>query len=154
LRTGLELLGGQALGDLDDLFGGLAGRDAADLRRLGAVCAGAPRNDVGVSLQHRDLLDRDPETLRGDHRERRLVALALRQRAGLDDRLAACRDLDGPELGLADAVGDLYIRADPDAELARGPAFAAAGLLPAQFLVPGLLERQVERPLVVADVVV
>ena len=41
-----------------------------------------------------DLLEREAEPLGGDHGERRLVSLAVRERAGADDRLAVGGDLD------------------------------------------------------------
>ena len=91
-------LGREVLADLDHLLGGLAGGRAADLGRLRAVRAGAAGDGVRVALDHGDLLDRDPEALGRDLRERRLVALALRERAGLDDRLAVGGDLDRAEL--------------------------------------------------------
>ena len=98
--TRLEQLGGQLPGRLDDHAGGLLGRDAADLGRLRAERAGAPLHLVRVSLDDAHRLDGQPEPVGDDHRERRLVPLAVRERAGAEDRLALRRDLDGPELGL------------------------------------------------------
>ena len=49
---------------------------------------------VGVALDDRDLLDREPEPLGRDHREGRLVPLAVRERAGVHDRAAVGGDLD------------------------------------------------------------
>ena len=155
LGAGLELVGRQLPGLVDQRLRGLAGRGAADLGRLGAVGAGAARDGVGVALEHRDLLDRDPEPVGDDLRERRLVALALREGAGADDRLAVGVDLHGAVLGLADPVGDLDVRAEADPELERRAALGGAA--PAH----GAARRSRQcwstrssAPLVVADVVV
>ena len=40
--------------------------------------------DLGVAVQHLDVLERDPEPVRDDLAERRLVALPVRARAGDD----------------------------------------------------------------------
>ena len=88
----------------------LPGRHAADLGRLRAVRAGAARDRVGVALHHGHLVDREAEPVGDDLRERGLVALALGERPGADDRLAVGGDLDRPELLLADPVRDLDVR--------------------------------------------
>ena len=95
-----------------------------------------------------------PEPIGDDHRERRLVPLAVREGARAEDRLALRRDLDGPELGLDEPVRDLDVHADADPERARVALVAPPPLLVAQRLVVRRLEREVERPLVVAAVVV
>ena len=102
-RARLEVVGGEILRLLDDRVGRQPAADAADLRRLRAERPGALRDLVRVALDDRDPLDREPEPLGGDHRERRLVALAVRERARAQDRAAVRRDLDLAELGLADA---------------------------------------------------
>jgi hypothetical protein len=96
---------------------------------------------------------REPESLRRDHRERRLVALAVRVRARAQDRAAVLGDLDLTELRLADRVRDLDVRAEPDPELHPGALGAPTPLLLPELVVPGRAEQEVERPLVVAGVI-
>ena len=82
----------QVRGDLLRLVGELArhhrGGRAADRRRARRVGAEAVRRVVGVALHHLDVGDRDAELVGDDLGERRLVALALRLHAELEDRLA------------------------------------------------------------------
>ncbi len=82
----------QVRGDLLRLVGELArhhrGRRAADGRRARRVGAEAVRRVVGVALDHLDVGHRDAELVGDDLGERRLVALALRLHAELEDRLA------------------------------------------------------------------
>ena len=99
--------------------------------------------------------------MRDDLRERRLVALALRLDAELEDRLPGRMDaqlgrvehLDPEDVVLAararaDDLGEAR-EADPD----QPPFLARPLLLLAQLLVADALERLVERRLVVAGVV-
>ncbi len=81
------------------------------------------------------------------------MALTVGERSCAEDRLALRRDLDIAELGLGEAVRDLDVHADADAECERAARLAPQPLLLAQRLVVGRLEREVERPLVVAAVV-
>ena len=78
------------------------------------------------------------------------MTLAVRERAGAEDRAALRRDLDLAELALGAAVRHLDVGADPDPEPARA---RAARLLGAERLVADGLERAVERPFVIAAVV-
>ena len=82
---GFEPVGGDPAGDVDELGGGGVDRGATDLQRPGAQRAAAGRHDVGVAPHDADRLDRQAGVLGGDHRPRRLVALAVRGRAGVDD---------------------------------------------------------------------
>ena len=91
-----------------------------------------------------------PEPVGDDHRERRLVPLPVRERARAEDRPAVRRDLDVAELRLDEAVRDLDVHADADARARAVALLAAPPLLVAQRLVAGGVEREVERPLVVA----
>ena len=116
LGVGLQRVGGELLGAVDEDLRGLAGGGAADLGRLGAVGAGAARHPVGVAGQHLDLVQVDAGALGHDLGERGLVALAVGEGPGADDRAAVLGDLDGAELALADAVGDLDVDGDADAE--------------------------------------
>jgi hypothetical protein len=61
LGARLELLGGQPLGDLDEVLRGLGRGHPADLGRLRAIRAGAPRDHVGVACDHGDALQRQPQ---------------------------------------------------------------------------------------------
>ena len=64
------------------LAAGHVQRRAADGLRAAAEGADALLHDAGVAVQDRDVLDRHAELI-GEHlRERRLVALAVRRRAG------------------------------------------------------------------------
>ena len=71
---------------LDELDGRLVDRGAALLQRARAHRAVADRREVGVAPDERDLVDRDAGLGAGDHRPRRVVALAVRRRAGVDRR--------------------------------------------------------------------
>ena len=92
LGVGLELVGGELLAALDDLLGGLAGGDAADLGRLRAVGARPARHRIGVALASPVIFSSGrPRRSATIMRERRLVALPVRERAAVDDRLARRR---------------------------------------------------------------
>ena len=66
-----------------DLVGGACRRLAADRERARAVRVEPERTGVGVAVDHLDLLRVDPEPVRDDLREPRLVTLAVRGRAGV-----------------------------------------------------------------------
>src|SRR5262249_58705673 len=138
----LELVGGELLGALHQHLGGLAGGGAADLGGLGSVRPGTAGDNVGVALDDGDLVHGDPDPLGDDLRERRLVTLALGQRAGADDRLTIGGYVHSAELGLVDPVGDLDVRAYADPELEHVAALAALCLLAAQLFVVGGLQQQ------------
>ena len=127
------------------------GRDVARLRRRArsdACCTAAPPvlqrprahraaaggHEVGVAVDDLDVLHRDAGLLGDDHRPRRLVALAVRRRAGVDGR--TCRR-DAPTIracstaGGAPPVISTYTR-DADAELHRVAASPGARLLGAE----------------------
>src|ERR1019366_10681268 len=108
---------------------------------------------VGVAFDHRNLLQLQPQALGDDLGERGLVALTLGKGSGFDDRRAVLGDLHGPELGLGDSVGDLYVHAQADAQVERAALGATLGLRLAQLLVSGGLQRAVQRADVVAAVV-
>src|SRR5262249_58015141 len=134
---------------------------AADRCRAGRVRAEAVRRVVGVALVHGDVLGRDAELLGDDLRERRLVALALRLDAELEDRLARrvnaqlgrVEHLDPEDVVLPARAGadDLRERGEADAE--QFPLIARPLLLLAQHVVADALQRLVERRLVFARVV-
>ena len=77
----------------------------------------------------------------------------MRERARPQHGLSLRCDLDVAELRLDEAVRDLHVDADTDAERPRITGLAAALLLLAQRLVARGLEREVERAPVVARVV-
>ena len=94
LRAHLEIVGRELARRRDDVVGGKPRGGAAELRRLRAVRAGALRDLVGVALENRDRLDGDAEAVRDDLRERRLVALPVREGSGSNRRAAVLGDLD------------------------------------------------------------
>ena len=153
LGIGLKRVGGELLGAIDEDLRRLPGRGASDLGRFGAVGSGAARHPVGVAGQHLDLVQVDAGALGHDLGERGLVALAVGEGAGADEGSAVLGDLDGAELALRDAVGDLDVDGDPDPQQRVGAVGAALLLLAAQFRVAGLLERALQRAPIVADVV-
>ena len=136
-------------------------RGARGRRRPARVRAEPVGRVVGVALLHVDVLGRDPELLGDDLGERRLVALALRLHAELEHRLAGRvhaqlgrvehAQPDDVELLAVAGADDLGERREPDAD--QLALLARLLLLPAQLLVAELLEREVQRALVVAGVV-
>ena len=70
---------------LDQLDGGLVDGRPALLQRARAHRPAADRHEVGVAPHELELVDRDAGLVAGDHRPRRVVALAVRRRAGVDD---------------------------------------------------------------------
>ena len=151
--VGLEQLGGDARGLVDQVGGREEHGVAALLQRARAHGAVALRHEVGVAPDDVDLVHRDAGLLVGEHAPRGDVALAVRRGAGVDDGAAVVEHLDASVLAGADAAGDLDVRADADAQLLHVARRAAAGLLGAQVGVAGGGERLVERGLVVAHVV-
>ena len=67
------------LGLLDHLVDGLDERLTTDHQRARAVGVEALGRDLGVAVQHLDVLERDPEPVGHDLAERRLVALPVRR---------------------------------------------------------------------------
>ena len=96
--VGLEQVGGEALGLLDEQLGGLVDGRAAELQRPRAARAAAGRDEVGVAVDEADAVDRDAGLVVDDHGERRLVALAVGERAGAHGGRAVVVHLDGAEL--------------------------------------------------------
>ena len=105
-------------------------------------------------MDHLDVVDGDAELVGHEHRPGRVVTLPMRRRPGADDRLAVRPDLDGAVLTLGDAVGDLDVARQADAELTVPAGGAALPLVGPQLVVAGHLEGEVEGSLVVAAVVV
>src|SRR5204863_2453958 len=79
--------------------------------------AAAAPDLVGVAPHQVDVLDRDPELLAGQHGPRGGVALAVGRRAGTQLDLAIGQHLDRAVLASGDAVGDLYVHRQTQAEL-------------------------------------
>ena len=151
--VGLEQVGGEPLGLLDEQLGRLVDGRAAELQRARAAGAAAGRDEVGVAVDEADAVDRDAGLVVDDHGERRLVALAVGERAGAHGGRAVVVDLDGAELLGAAAGRDLDVRGDADAERDAVAALAAGGLLGAQLGVADRLGGGVERRGVAAAVV-
>ncbi len=129
VRVGLEQVGGQLRGLLHHLLGGLVDGHPAGLERLGPEGAHAPGHQVGVAVDDLDVLDRDAQLVGHQHRPGRHVALAVRRGAGADPGPAVGQDLDRAELAARDAVGDLDVARQADAELAGVARLAPAPLL-------------------------
>ena len=160
----LELVGDDPLRLRDHLLGGVVEGDSADGETAAPVRVQPELHHRGVAVDHLDLLDRDPEPVGDDLRERRHVALPVRR--------GADQDLDGPGREAADrggvpAAGAVADRAeDPrrseaahldvgrqtDADLLRVAASAPLGLVATEPVVVDELERLVERGVEVAGV--
>ena len=110
-------------------LGGLVDGRAAELQRPRAAGAAARGDEVGVAVDEADALDRDAGLVVDEHGERRLVALAVGERAGPHGGRAVVVDLDGAELLGAAAGGDLDVGGDADAEGDPVAALAARRLL-------------------------
>ena len=102
--VGLEQVRREVLGLVDDLVGRLHQRLAADHQRPRAVGVEALVRDLGVAVQHLDVLERHAEPVGDDLAERRLVALAVRARAGDDLDLAGGQHPHARVLPAAGAV--------------------------------------------------
>ena len=135
---------------------------AGDRRRPRGVGAQAVRRGVGVAVLDLDVRDREAELLGDDLGERRLVALALRLDADpgedlagrVDPDLTRVEHLQSEDVEVVRRPGpdDLGERADADAhELAAGPLL---GLLPAEVVIADRVEGELERPRIVAGVVI
>ena len=85
---------------------------AAGHRAARSVGAGARRCDRGVAITHGDLVGVDRRNLGGNLREHRLVALALRMHAGVDNELAiagharCCRLQSGHQLDAPPGISE------------------------------------------------
>ena len=75
---GLEQVRSPQLGGLDELVGRLGNGDASALSRTGACGDGALGDDVGVSVEDGDALDRDAGSFRCEHGPCRVMALPIR----------------------------------------------------------------------------
>jgi hypothetical protein len=97
------------------------------------------------------VVHRHAERPRYELRPRRLVALALGRRAGLDRDDALF--VDGARADLGAEAGELDVGAQPDPELLHVAVGAALGLLLAQLVVAGGLEHEVQGARVLARVI-
>src|SRR5262249_14664802 len=121
-------------------------------RRVGA---GGQRDLVGVAVTHGDFVHGDPQVRLDQHRPRRVVALAVRGAAGVDGgRAVTVDDHPGGLAVVGVGRGDLHVAGHPDAELDHVPALPPAALLGPQALVARAGQHLVQRPDVVAAVVV
>ena len=139
---------------LDDADGRFVHRRATQLQRSRAHRPLALVDEVGVAVDHPDLVDRDAQLLAGERREGGVEALPVRRAAGVDGGGPVGLHLHLGELlaGLRPG-GDLDVGRHADAELHDLVGFAAASLLGPQGLVAGGIEDQIEGALVVAAVV-
>ena len=134
---------------------------ARDGGRSRAVGAEAVRRVVGVAVDHLDVLRRDPELVRDDLGERRLVPLALGLHGQPQLRLARRVDAQVAPVGHAEAedvhvlagTGADALREERDADPHQLPPIPLLRLLPAQLVVAGDPHRLAQRPRVVAGVV-
>ena len=140
-------------------------RSPPDGERSAPVRVHALLRDRGVAVQYLDVVDADAELVGDDLRPRRLVALAVRRRAGHDlhraERLEADRRAVPAADGIADRAEDarrreaahLVVRREADADLLRVAARAARR--PGPFLIASRSSSssgRVERRVVVARV--
>ena len=157
--VGLEQVRGEVPGLVDDLVDRLHQRLAADHERARAVGVEPAVRDLGVAVQHLDVLERHAEPVGDDLAERRLVALAVGARAGDDLDLAGGEHPHARVLPAAGAVVEaaqhparrqaahLGEGRDADAELHPVSAVAPLLLLRAQRVVAeGLLGLRGGRP--------
>ena len=125
------------------------------LQRARAPGAAAAAHQVGVALHQADALHRDARLCADDHRERRLVALAMRRGAGHHRGTAIGVHRHRAVLAGATTGGDLHVHRHPDAEQHSITTGAARRLLPTKLVVPRqpghFLERSGVRPAVVRD---
>ncbi len=105
--VGLQLVGGDRAGLVDDLVEGLVDGDAADGQRARPVGVEPDRADGGVGVEHLDVVDRDAELVGHQHRPRRLVALAVGRGAAHDLDLVG---REHPDRGLLPAAGAVVER--------------------------------------------
>ena len=161
LGRDLEHRGGDETRAVADLARGDRGRGAAHRRRARPVGAESVRRVVGVAVDHVDVVDAQPELVRDDLRERRLVPLALGLHADRDLRGAGGRHADRravvhrqPEhvhvlaRPGADGLGE-----EGDADPHQLAATALERLLGPQRVVVREPQRLVQRRLVLARVV-
>ena len=94
LLVGLEQVRGDLLRLLLDLLGRHVDRRCADGTAAAAVAAHPERHLAGVAVDDVDVVDRNLQFVGDDLRERRLVALAVRMRAGEDRHLPGRMDAD------------------------------------------------------------
>ena len=104
-----SIAGRDHLGLLDHLVAGRDQGHAADRQRPGAVGVHALGRDLGVAVQHPDVLERHAELVGDDLAPRRLVSLAVRARSGDDLDLAGGQH---PDRGLLPAAGAVGQRAE------------------------------------------
>ena len=125
--VGLERVGGQLPGLVDEADRRLVHGRAAELQRARAHGALAALDEVGVAVHEADALHRDAELVAGEGGERGGVALPVRRAAGVDGGRAVGLHLDLGELlaGLRTG-GDLHVERHADAEL-HGLAGVAGG---------------------------
>ena len=144
------------------LLPNLARRDrrgpARDRCAPAGVRAEAVRRGIGVALFDGDIGDRDPELLRDDLPERRLMPLALRLHADPDHDLAGwvhanlggVEHLDAEDVEVLRGAGADDLGEGRDADAHELSALALLGLFLAQFGVADLVHRELERAAVVA----
>ena len=163
ILAGFQHVGGDLLALGDDLVGRLDDGGTAHRQRTRAVGAERVVRATGVAVQHGDVLERNPQLVRNDLRERGFVALAVAVRAGdHGDRAgnvhAHLAHLEQPH---ASAKGERHLRRRKAARFdVAGKADAAllallfrSRLAGPEASVVGVRQRFVQAGLVVADVV-
>lgn len=155
VRAGLKLLCSQLLGLGQHLFAGLEHRAARGLKRAGTQGARASGNLRGVRLDEPDVLHGHAQEIADDHRERRLVALAVGTGAHPDLGGAVAQHVHPAVLGVqAQRSGDLHVGRHADAQQLGVAGAPPGGLLGPQIAIAGSFQRGVQRLLVLAGVVV
>ena len=127
---------------------------AAELQRARAAGAAAAAHQVGVDRDQPDPVDGDAGLVADDHRERGLVALAVRRRAGHAPWRSRRRAPATAPYSLVPppAVISTYVETPMPSSL-RSPLARRARLLGAELVVAGPLGDRVERRVVRAAVV-
>ncbi|CAB4882202.1 unannotated protein [freshwater metagenome] len=152
---GLEQTGSNLLALLQHVLAGDEHCRPSSLQRTRTHRARTARHEVRVGLHVADLVHRNAELVGDDHRERRVVRLAVARRT--DHHRCATVVIDGDLAVLGEQTergGDLDVRRNADTEDLDGTARDATLLLGAQTLVVRELQRGVEGLLVVTRVVV
>ena len=152
--AGLQQAGRQPPALILDVQGGPVHRDAAQLQRPGRVGPGAERDEVGVPVDHGDLVHGDAQVVLDQHGPGGVVALPVRAASGVDRGGAVVADLQPGGLTVVRVGrGDLDVARHADAELDHVSTLSPPGLFGPEPGVAGAGQHLVQRPDVVPGVI-